>query len=69
MHIVFVTHTYWPHLDGVQMVNQYMAEGLVNAGYRVTVLTSKLEGYNQYEMHNGVEIYRDRKSTRLNSSH
>ncbi|MCI9594310.1 MAG: glycosyltransferase family 4 protein [Lachnospiraceae bacterium] len=58
MHIVFVTHTYWPHLDGVQMVNQYMAEGLVNAGYRVTVLTSKLEGYNQYEMHNGVEIYR-----------
>ena len=58
MHIVFATHSYWPHLDGVQMVNQYMAEGLVNAGHRVTILTSRLENYSQYEKHNGVEIYR-----------
>lgn len=58
MYIVFATHSYWPHLDGVQMVNQYMAEGLVNAGHRVTILTSRLENYSQYEKHNGVEIYR-----------
>lgn len=59
MHIVIATHSYWPHLDGVQMVNQYMAEGLVNAGHRVTILTSKWEDYySQYEIHNGVEIYR-----------
>ena len=59
MHIVFATHSYWPHLDGVQMVNQYMAEGLVKAGHRVTILTSRWEDYySQYEIHNGVEIYR-----------
>ncbi len=58
IHVVFATHSYWPHQDGVQMVNQYLAEGLVNAGYKVTILTSRLEGYNAYDRHNGVEIYR-----------
>lgn len=58
MHVVFATHSYWPHQDGVQMVNQYLAEGLVRAGHKVTILTNRLDGYNEHDSHNGVEIYR-----------
>lgn len=58
MNIVFVTYTYWPKKDGVQMVNQYLAEGLVKLGHNVKVLTTLREGTQRCEVYNGVEIYR-----------
>lgn len=59
MRILITVHTYWPNKDGVQYVTQYLAEGLVNKGHFVEVLTSvsdkKLEGT---EFRNGVLIRR-----------
>lgn len=40
MNILFTTHTYAPNNDGVQFVTQYLAEGLVKLGHRVTILTN-----------------------------
>lgn len=59
MNIVFVTNTYWPQKNGVQMVNQYLAEGLVTRGHNVIVLTRGVEnGLIEEEYHNGVHIKR-----------
>ncbi|MDE5757172.1 MAG: glycosyltransferase [Allobaculum sp.] len=40
------------------MVTQYHAEELVKKGHEVTVLTSKIKGYPDSEIHNGVKIER-----------
>lgn len=58
MNIIFTVATYYPKTDGVQLVTQYQAEGLAKKGHKVTVITSKLEGSPECEMHNGVEILR-----------
>lgn len=57
MKIVFTTHAYWPKKNGVQYVNQYMAEGLVHLGHEVLVITNHTDSKEerQYE-HNGVKI-------------
>lgn len=58
MNIVFVTNTYWPSKDGVQMVNQYLAEGLAQRGHQVTVLTIRGNIGVPQETHHGVSIKR-----------
>lgn len=58
MNIIFTVATYYPKTDGVQLVTQYQAEGLVKKGHKVTVITSKLKSSPDYEVHNGVEIVR-----------
>lgn len=58
MNIIFTVATYYPKTDGVQLVTQYQAEGLAKKGHKVTVITSKLEGKPDCEIHNGVEILR-----------
>lgn len=59
MKIVFVSNTYWPSKNGVQMVNQYLAEGLVEKGHEVIVLTCQLKKkVLEEEVYNGVFIKR-----------
>ena len=58
MNIIFTVATCYPKTDGVQLVTQYQAEGLVKRGHTVTVITSKLKGIPEYEVHNGVQILR-----------
>ena len=58
MKIVFTTFTYYPNKDGVQMVTQYMAEGLVKLGHEVTVVTHMRENLVREEEYKGVKIVR-----------
>lgn len=58
MNIIITVATYYPKTDGVQLVTQYQAEGLAKKGHDVTVITSKIEGYLDNEVHNGVKILR-----------
>lgn len=58
MKITLTVATYWPRLDGVQMVTQYHAEELAKKGHEVTVITSKVKDFPDSEIHNGVRIER-----------
>lgn len=58
MNVIFTVATYYPKTDGVQLVTQYQAEGLAQKGHKVTVITSKIDGSPDHEVHNGVEILR-----------
>lgn len=58
MKIVITVATYWPKLDGVQMVTQYQAEGLAKLGHEVIVITSKISGCPDEENYNDVKIIR-----------
>ena len=58
MKITIIVASYWPCLDGVQMVTQYHAEGLAKKGHQVTVLTSKMPNTENSEIHNGVLVER-----------
>lgn len=59
MNILITVKTYWPEVNGVQNVTQYQAEGLVERGHKVTVITSDYQGkYIAKEEHNGVSIIR-----------
>lgn len=58
MNIVIATWSYWPNSDGVQMVSQYQAEGLVKRGHKVSVLVKRSTDRMTEEcVHNGVAIY------------
>lgn len=56
--ILFVLEFFFPHVGGLETLFQHLAEGLVQHGYRVTVVTLWLPGTNKRETHNGVEIVR-----------
>lgn len=58
MKILFTVATYWPKTDGVQMMTQILAERLVKIGHEVWVISSKLEGQPELDIHNGVNIIR-----------
>ena len=58
MKILITVSTYYPKKDGVQKVTQYLAEGLVNKGHDVTVITSNKDEKVDSEIHNGVNIKR-----------
>lgn len=58
--ILFAVHTYYPQMNGVQFVTQYLAEGLVRKGYSVTVITNQIPGVSDEEVVNGVTVYRIR---------
>lgn len=57
MRILIVVHTYYPDHNGVQMVTQYLAEGL-SQNNEVHVISEKKEGYSSAELVNGVSIKR-----------
>ncbi len=57
MKIIFTVHTYWPKKNGVQYVNQYLAEGLVKKGHEVIIITSHNDSKEtRITEHNGVKI-------------
>jgi D-inositol-3-phosphate glycosyltransferase len=58
VHILFVLEFYFPHVGGLETLFQHLAEGLVQHGYRVTVVTLWLPGTDKRETHNGVGIVR-----------
>lgn len=57
MKIMILVATYYPLQDGVQMVTQYIAEGLAKNN-EVLVLTSLRKGMDRVSVHNGVKIER-----------
>ncbi len=65
MNIMFMVHTYYPNKDGVQMVTQYMAEGLARKGHKVTIISPLSDGMMREEMHNDVRIVRFKAGRRL----
>lgn len=58
--ILFLTENYYPRVSGVPVVVQYLAEGLIERGYNVSVCTKWYEGLPNKENINGVYIYRFR---------
>lgn len=65
MKVVFTTITYYPNKDGVQMVTQYLAEGLAKLGHDVTVISCFKQGVERDEIYNGVKIKRFIVKTKL----
>lgn len=59
MKIVISTRAYWPSVGGVQMVTQYLAEGLARLGHNVVIMTTVTPAdAARVENHNGVSIKR-----------
>lgn len=58
MKIVFTTHTYYPEKNGVQVVTEYLAEGLAKKGHEVHIITEMLSGVKKEDIHNEVNINR-----------
>lgn len=49
---------YLPHMGGVERYTYYLSKELIKLGNKVTVVTSEIEGLPDYEMSEGIEIYR-----------
>ena len=63
MKILIAVKNYWPSSGGVQSVTKYMAEGLVEKGHQVTILT-RLEKETPIEDEkNGVRIFRIKQNS------
>lgn len=58
MKILITVQTYYPKKDGVQMVTEYMAEGLKRKGHDITILTSSKGNLKKEETYNGINIKR-----------
>lgn len=58
MKILFLVESYFPCTSGVPVVVQYLAEGLANKGYYVSVCTKLIERVPRKEDINGVHVYR-----------
>lgn len=56
--VLFVSENYFPNVSGVPVVVQYLAEGLVDNGYEVSIVTTLHENLEAYEILNNVHIYR-----------
>lgn len=60
MDILITSGSYYPRKDGVSIVTQYQAEGLVRMGHKVTVITGEQNKTKETETHNHVKIIRIR---------
>lgn len=56
--VFFVVENYIPRMSGVPIVVQYLAEGLAQQGYNVTICTRLYKGLPRQEIINGVQVYR-----------
>lgn len=56
--LIFTTHTYYPRLNGVAVVNNYLTRGLNEKGYEIVVVTHYEKGLNKMEFYDGIEIHR-----------
>lgn len=64
MKILLVCGLYYPVIGGAERECQKHAEALTKRGYQVIVLTQRLKGLKEYEIINGVRVYRAIKSWR-----
>lgn len=64
MKILISTYTYFPSLDGVSHVTQYIAEGLAKKNWDITVITTKKKNTKKFEVIRGVKIYRKKFYTK-----
>ena len=60
MNVLFVCENYAPHIGGAEIVFKTLAEGLVQRGNRVDIVTRRLKNTTAYEAINGVHVHRVR---------
>ena len=58
MRILLVLEYFWPQVGGVETLFLELAQGLVQRGHSVVVLTTRLTGTPAFERHEGIEIHR-----------
>lgn len=58
LNFLFVLENYYPHIGGVEVLFQGLAEGLVKKGHKCKILTRQFGSNPKYERLNGVEIHR-----------
>ena len=58
MNILFVLAYYNPYIGGLEIIFEKLAEGLVQRGHKVKVITTRLKKTSSFEIINGVEIQR-----------
>lgn len=56
--ILYILEYYFPHIGGVEILFQNLAEGLAKRGHKIKVLTNNLNGLKKFEIINDVEVYR-----------
>ena len=56
--IVITTRSYYPHKDGVAIVNDYLTKGLRQKGYEILVITHVDAALAFEEEHEGIKIVR-----------
>ncbi|OGQ37104.1 MAG: hypothetical protein A3A85_05300, partial [Deltaproteobacteria bacterium RIFCSPLOWO2_01_FULL_42_9] len=62
MNILFVCENYLPHYGGAEVVFKNLAEGFVQQGHKVTLITRRLHGTKKKETINGVNVIRVRSA-------
>lgn len=65
MNILVTVNSFYPKLDGVQAVTDYLANGLTSKGHNITVVTPISEGLAREEEHNAIKIIRVDIHTKL----
>ncbi len=58
MKILFVCENYIPHYGGAEVVFKNLAEGFVQNGHTVDLVTHRFPGTKQFEVMNGVRVHR-----------
>ncbi|HEV2448908.1 MAG TPA: glycosyltransferase, partial [Thermoplasmata archaeon] len=58
MHVLLASHRYFPVAGGTERVVQTIAEGLVAAGHRASVITQAEPGAPEREELRGVQVHR-----------
>lgn len=58
MKIVYVLEHYYPHVGGVEVFFQHLAEGVAAQGHDVFVITSKEKETKKFELLSGVQVHR-----------
>lgn len=58
MNILVTVNTFFPKLDGVQAVTEYLTLGLISKGHNVTLITTNVDGCPKEEMYKGIKIIR-----------
>lgn len=58
MNILFICENYYPHYGGAEVLFKNLAEGYIQQGHHVTILTHRLKNTEKREILNGVIIHR-----------
>lgn len=58
MKILFTVESYYPKMSGVPVVTKYLAEGLLKKGHDIHIATQWVDGRDETEAYNGIEIHR-----------